>query len=232
MNRRPFATAALALSLVVQGCAAETIEKTESRTFPVVENSEDVRDLGTLTLGDETDENSGVLTYLDYLSEYDLAFDNGSYFEVLTFYCDGACAQQPALHVSLSADFDTILLVQRPNTEIEPNDDDPIANADPANAGRGLITDSFVQLQPELGAYFVYATSYAAGEVGRYRLEVALAHEILDPNDRWNVELIDLTLAENLVRSDDAEIYCEFAVENVTDPDITATDTVSWDEAS
>lgn len=93
------------------------------------------------------------------LERGDETLDNGQFLDAWTF--QGRAGQTVTIDVT-SSDFDTQVVVVAPSGDGDMNDDGP----DGTNS-------QLVYRLPETGEYAVGVTSYAAGEVGSYRLRVA-----------------------------------------------------------
>jgi hypothetical protein len=94
------------------------------------------------------------------LGKGDPTLDSGEYFEEHSF--EGSAGSEVRISLS-SSDFDSYLILISPSGERWENDDDP-----EGQDGASLLT----QTLPEDGAYQVYVTSYASGEIGNFTLEI------------------------------------------------------------
>ena len=138
-----------------------SIPRTETGTYEVIVSSYAEAESGGYTLEITTDERpleslnqqiSGVLMIEDE------TFTDGEYFDSYDF--EGRPGQSITLDLN-SDEFDTYLILRQPNGEALVNDDTDGSNS------RIEVT------LPEAGNYEVVVSSFAGGETGEYRLNIA-----------------------------------------------------------
>lgn len=103
------------------------------------------------------------------LNRTDRELDSGEYYDLYTF--EGRRGQEVVIEME-SDDFDTYIILEGPDGERWTNDD----------GGSG--TDSRLQLDlPDSGVYRVFASSYADGATGDYRLTISGLDGRVDDDD-------------------------------------------------
>ncbi|MBL4582149.1 MAG: pre-peptidase C-terminal domain-containing protein [Gammaproteobacteria bacterium] len=156
-----------------------SIPRTETGVYEVIVSSYSESESGGYTLEITTDERpleslnqqiSGVLI------DEDDTFTDGEYYDTYNF--EGRPGQSVTLDLR-SDEFDTYLILRQPNGEALTNDD-----ADGSNSRIEVILS-------EAGNYEVVVSSFAGGETGEYRLNIA---EITDQSDGSNSEVITPSL--------------------------------------
>lgn len=108
---------------------------------------------------------SGLVRFDGTLAAGDRELKSGEYYDVY----DIEVEEGQRLTVTMrSRDFDTYLIVKRPDREQE-DDDDASGDRDD-----GIRKSEVVFTAPVSGTYRILATSYEAGETGRYTVIVSL----------------------------------------------------------
>jgi len=138
-----------------------SIPRTETGVYEIIVSSYGAGEVGGYTLEITTDERP--LASLDQqisgvLLEGDSEFTDGEYYDSYDF--EGRPGQALSLDLS-SLDFDTYLILRQPNGEALVNDDTEGSNS------------RLETILPEAGSYEVVVTSFAGGETGEYRLNIA-----------------------------------------------------------
>ncbi|PCI73832.1 MAG: hypothetical protein COB20_15775 [SAR86 cluster bacterium] len=156
-----------------------SIPRTETGVYEVIVSSYAEAETGGYTLEFTTDERpleslnrqiNGVLVFEDD------AFTDGEYYDSYDF--EGRPGQSVTLDLR-SDDFDTYLILRQPNGEALANDD-----TDGSNSRIEVILS-------EAGNYEVVVSSFAGGETGEYRLNIA---EITDQSGGASSEVATVSL--------------------------------------